>query len=130
MALEQIIQGWWLELMADRYYKKYIEKLINSNPTTITIKRKVEVDDGFGGTTIEDIEVIETVAFYDRKARREVVTDYGTTYVGVTVTKILAKGGSDIVKGDKFTVDDVEYKVLFVKPYKGICKQIELEVIK
>lgn len=130
MALEQIIQGWWLELMADRYYKKYIEKLINSNPTTITIKRKVEVDDGFGGTTIEDIEVIETVAFYDRKARREVVTDYGITYVGVTVTKILAKGDADIIKGDKFTVDDVEYKVLFVKPYKGICKQIELEVIK
>jgi len=116
--------------MADRYYKKYIEKLINSNPTTITIKRKVEVDDGFGGTTIEDIEVIETVAFYDRKARREVVTDYGITYVGVTVTKILAKGDADIIKGDKFTVDDVEYKVLFVKPYKGICKQIELEVIK
>ena len=130
MALEQIIQGWWLELMADRYYKKYIEKLINSNPTTITIKRKVEVDDGFGGTTIEDIEVIETVAFYDRKARREVVTDYGITYAGVTVTKILAKGDADIIKGDKFTVDDVGYKVLFAKPYKGICKQIELEVIK
>lgn len=116
--------------MAYRYYKKHIEKLINSNPTTIKIKRKVEIDDGFGGTIIEDIEVIETVAFYDRKARREVVTDYGITYVGVTVTKILAKGDADIIKGDKFTVDDVEYKVLFVKSYKGICKQIELEVIK
>lgn len=130
MGIDKIKQGWWLELMAYRYYKKHIEKLINSNPTTIKIKRKVEIDDGFGGTIIEDIEVTETVAFYDRKARREVVTDYGITYVGVTVTKILAKGDADIIKGDKFTVDDVEYKVLFVKSYKGICKQIELEVIK
>lgn len=116
--------------MADRYYKKYIEKLINSNPTTITIKREIKTDDGYGGSIIDEKKITETVTFYDRKARREVVTDYGTTYVGVTVTKILAKGEADIIKGDKFTVDDVEYKVLFVKPYKDICKQIELEVIK
>lgn len=116
--------------MAGRYYKKYIEKLINSNPVDIAIKRKEKVDDGFGGETVKDVFVNEIVTFYDRKARREVVTDYGTTYVGVTVTKMLAKGEADIIKGDKFTVDDVEYKVLFVKPYKDICKQIELEVIK
>lgn len=116
--------------MGDKYYKKYIEKLINSNPATITIKREVKNDDGYGGSIIEEKEITETVTFYERKARREVVTDYGTTYVGIAVTKILAKGDADIVKGDKFTIDDVEYKVLFVKPYKGICKQIELEVIK
>lgn len=130
MGIDKIKQGWWLELMADRYYKKYIEKLINSNPTTITIKREIKTDDGYGGSIIDEKKITETVTFYDRKARREVVTDYGTTYVGVTVTKILAKGEADIIKGDKFTVDDVEYKVLFVKPYKDICKQIELEVIK
>lgn len=116
--------------MADKYYKKYIEKLINSNPTNITITRKIETDDGFGGNTIKDVKVEEIATFYDRKARREIVTDYGKTYVGVAVTKILAKGNADIIKGDKFTVDDVEYRVLFVKSYKDICKQIELEVIK
>lgn len=114
---------------ANLYYKRYIEKLINSNPTTIKIKRKVEIDDGFGGTIIEDIEVTETVAFYDRKARREVLTDYGTTYIGVAVTKILAKGNADIVKNDKFIVNGTEYKALSVEPYKDICKQIELEVV-
>ncbi len=130
MALELIKLGWWLELMADKYYKKYIEKLINSNPTNITITRKIETDDGFGGTIIENIEVTETVAFYDRKARREVVTDYGKTYTGVQITKILAKGNADIKKDDIFTVDDIEYKVFHVNSYRGICKQIELEVIK
>lgn len=117
-------------MMADKYYKKYIEKLINSNPTDIVIKRKENDDDGFGGEIVKDVTINETVTFYDRKARREIVTDYGTTYVGVSVTKILAKGDADIIKDDKFTVDDTEYKVLFVKPYMDICKQIELEVIK
>lgn len=117
-------------MVGNLYYKKYIEKLINSNPATITIKRKIKTDDGYGGSIIEEKEMTETVTFYDRKARREVVTDYGTTYVGVSVTKILAKGDADIMKDDRFTVDGVEYKVLFVKPYFDICKQIEMEVIK
>jgi hypothetical protein len=112
-----------------RYYKKYIEKLINSNPANITIKRKIEIDDGYGGSIIEEKLISETVTFYERKARREVATDYGTTYVGVSVTKILAEGNADIVKDDRFTFNGTEYKVLFVKPYFDICKQIELEVI-
>jgi hypothetical protein len=112
------------------YYKKYIEKLINANPANITIKRKTKIDDGYGGSIIEEKEIREIVTFYDRKARREVVTDYGTTYVGVSVTKILAKGDSDIAEGDTFTYEGKIYKVLHVNPYFDICKQIELEVIK
>lgn len=117
-------------MVGNLYYKKYIEKLINTNPATITIKRKIEIDDGYGGSIIEEKEVTETVTFYDRKARREVVTDYGTTYVGVSVTKILAKGDADIIEGDTFIHEGKTYKVLYVKPYFDICKQIELEVIK
>ena len=116
--------------MGDKYYKKYIEKLINSNPTEITIVRKVKTDDGYGGTTSTTKTITETVTFYDRKARREVVTDYGKTYTGISITKILAKGDADIEKEDTFSVDGVKYKVLFVEPYSSICKQIELEVIK
>ena len=112
------------------YYKKYIEKLINANPATITIKREIKTDDGYGGSIIEVKEITETVTFYDRKARREVVTDYGTTYVGVSVTKILAKADSQIIEGDTLTHEGKTYKVLYVKPYLDICKQIELEVIK
>lgn len=114
---------------ANLYYKKYIEKLINSNPANITIKRKIEIDDGYGGTIVEEKEVNETVAFYERKARREVLTDYGVTYVGAQVTKILAKHDADIQEGDTFEHEGKTYKVLYVKPYMDICKQIELEVI-
>lgn|SRR5699024_4529507 len=116
--------------MADKYYKKYIEKLINDNPTTITIIREIETDDGYGGSTIREEKIEEIVNFYDNKARREVITDYGKTYTEVQVTKILAKGNADIRKNDTFTVDSVEYKVFHVNSYREICKQVELEVIK
>lgn len=115
--------------MNTRYYKKYIEKLINSNPANVTIKRKIKIDDGYGGFIIEEKEITETVTFYERKTRREVLTDYGTTYTGVQITKILAKHDADIQEGDTFEYEGKKYKVLFVKDYMDICKQIELEVI-
>ena len=115
--------------MNTRYYKKYIEKLINSNPATITIKRKIKTDDGYGGSIMDEKKITETVTFYERKARREVLTDYGTTYTGVNITKILAKADADIQEGDTFKHEGKKYKVLFVKDYMEICKQIELEVI-
>jgi len=114
---------------ANLYYKKYIEKLINSNPADITIKREIKTDDGYGGSIIEEKLISETVTFYERKARREVATDYGTTYVGVSVTKILAEADSEIIEDDTFIHGGKTYKVLYVKPYFDICKQIELEVI-
>lgn len=117
-------------MVGNLYYKKYIEKLINSNPATITIKREIKTDDGYGGSIIEENDITEIVTFYDRKARREVVTDYGATYVGVSVTKILAKADADIIEGDTFIHEGKAYKVLIIKPYLDICKQIELEVIK
>ena len=40
-------------MVGDKYYKKYIEKLINSNPADITIK-KIKTDDGYGGSIIEE----------------------------------------------------------------------------
>lgn len=116
--------------MNDKYYKKHIEKLINSNPTEINIKRQIKTDDGFGGSLVTPVNIKEVVTFYDTKARREIVTNYGKSYAGISITKILAKGDADIIKGDIFTVEGVEYQVLFVNNYKGICKQIELEVVK
>lgn len=115
--------------MNTKYYKKYIEKLINSNPANITIKRKIKTDDGYGGTIIEEKEVNETVTFYEIKTIREVLTDYGVTYAGAQATKILAKHDADIQEGDTFEHGGRKYKVLFVKDYMDICKQIELEVI-
>lgn len=115
--------------MNNKYYKAYIKKLIEFNPTDISIERKIKEDDGFGGYTYTTVLINERVTFYDKKARREVVTDYGVTYTGVSVTKILAKGNADIQKDDIFTVNGITYKVLFPNNYFDICKQIELEVI-
>jgi len=117
-------------MVGNLYYKKYIEKLIYTNPVNIQIKRKVKIDDGYGGETSTNITINLTTTLYDRKARREVVSDYGTSYTGVSVTKMLVKGDADIIKDDTFTIDGTEYKVLFIVPYFDICKQIELEVIK
>ena len=112
----------------NKYYKRYIEKLINMKPANITIARKIETSDGYGGVTAIEEEIYETVTFYDKKARREVVSDYGTTYTGVSVTKILAMGNADIQEGDTFKHNGKDYKVSLVKNYFDICKQIELEV--
>lgn len=116
--------------MNDRYYKKYIEKLILDEPTEITIKRLVEESDGYGGVITEEINIDVITRFYDKNGRREVITDYGRTYTGVSVTKMLTKADADIIKGDKFKVDGVEFKVFHVDEYRGICKQVELEVIQ
>ena len=35
--------------MNKKYYREFIRKLINQDPTEITIARKTVTDDGFGG---------------------------------------------------------------------------------
>lgn len=116
--------------MNDRYYKKYIEKLIQDDPADITITRLIEEDDGYGGVWTEEVNIDATVRFYDKNGRREVITDYGRTFTGVSITKMLAMNDVDIVKDDKFKVNGVEFKVFHINEYRGICKQIELEVIQ
>lgn len=115
--------------MNSLYYKKYIDKLINSNPVEIKINKQIKTSDNYGGFTTKTITVVEKAMLYDTRARREVVTDYGKTYTGVSITKLLAKGDSEIKKGDTFTLEDVKYKVFSVNDFEPICKQIELEVI-
>lgn len=112
-----------------KYYKKYIDKLIASNPVTISIVTEIKVPDGYNGFKKETVITNETVTFYDIKARREVMNDHGKSYTGISITKILARADADIKKGDTFTVDGTKYKVFFVKNLMNICKQIELEVI-
>lgn len=116
--------------MNKKYYKKYIEKLIDANPATITIKREIKTDDGYGGYDVEKEKITETVTFYDRNTRREVITDSGVIHTGVNITKILALYDADIQEKDIFEYNGKTYKVLYVKSYLDICKQIELEVIK
>ena len=115
--------------MLNKYYRNYIKKLIDSNPATITIKRKINVDDGYGGEIITETEVTEAVAFYNRNAKREIASEHGLSYTGVQVTKILTGHDADIQEGDTFEHESRKYRVLFVKNYYDICKQIELDVM-
>lgn len=115
--------------MNTKYYKKYIEKLININPVEIIIKRKVNTPDGYNGTNSTTKKINATVTLYDKKGSRQIVTDEGISYTGVIVTKLLALNDTDIIEGDTFNVDNKTYKVSFIKSYMGICKQAELEVI-
>lgn len=115
------------------YYKKYIEKAINANPTTITIKRIKKIPDGFDGWIEEPIELPpQVVSIYQKRAQRERISDSGTTigYMASNVEKMLCKGDADVKEGDRFEANDREYKVSFVNNFFDICKQAELEVIK
>jgi len=117
-------------MVGNLYYKKYIDKLINSNPTDIEIKRISKVDNGYGGYTTTEVVINETVTFYNRRAVGEVISDSGISFKGVNIAKMLSTGDADIIKGDTFILDNLEYRVLFANAYFDICKQIELEVIK
>lgn len=116
----------------NKYYKKYIEKLINANPATIEITRIEEIDDGYGGYIPKETKITETVSFYQKRSNRQTVNDSGVVigYMATSIEKILALGDANIKEGDTFKANDREYKVLFVNPYFDICKQIELEVVQ
>jgi|GEM_PF-1383829 len=114
------------------YYKKYIDGLINQQPTTITIERTEDQDNGYGGTVPVDLPPVEhQVLIYKKRSSREVIDTSGMI-VGFQATgtwKMLAKGDADIIRGDTFTSDGMNFKVLQPTNYYDICKQIELEVV-
>lgn len=114
------------------YYKKYIEKLISFDPTTVNITRIEKTDDGYGGYTETIITITEIVTFYQKRSNRQMISDNGVSvgYMATSIEKILTDFDADILEGDTFKANGREYKVLFVNSYIGICKQIELEVIK
>ncbi len=118
---------------ADKYYRRYIEKAIQSNPTTIVIRRIQRIDDGYDGFIEEEIELDpQTVTFYNRKSQREIIQDKGQTigYLSSNTEKILCTHDTDIQDGDYFNANDREYRVIFVDNYLDICKQVELEVVQ
>lgn len=118
-------------LPAGRYYKSYVQRVINTVGTDITFSRFVGVDDGYGGKLPDtEIPVYETVAVYDRASRQYVITDAGVGYKGAGTTMLLARYEADIQRGDIFDVLGYKFRVLFVKPYFNICKQIEIEVVE
>lgn len=125
-----MVQGWWKEPMDNKYYKAYIEKLINLNPVYITLERNIKTPVGLGGYEYKKKYIDVKGLFYDRSASREIINDIGKTYANVTVTKLLIAGDADIKVGDTFTANDLEYRVVYPKEFGGLCLQVELEVVK
>lgn len=119
--------------MNKKYYKKYIEKMVEQSPITIEIERIRIIDDGFDGEIMERVKLEpQKVRIYDKKSQREIVADKGATmgYMSSNAEKLLARYDADIKEGDTFKVDNREYKVLLPKNYMDICIQAELEVIR
>ena len=117
---------------ANRYYQKYIEKLINANPAGIVLTRIIKEPDGFEGFIEYPVTISLTVTFYTKKAFRTIIQEKGVVSSDLTrqVNKIMAKGDADILEGDTFEHGGRKYRVGFVNSYMGICKQAEVEVIE
>lgn len=117
---------------ANRYYQKYIEKLINANPAGIVLTRIIKEPDGYEGEIEYPVEISLTVAFYTKKGYRTTIQEKGTIISGMinTVNKILTNGDADIQEGDTFEHGGRKYRVMHVVPYLGICKQAEVEVVE
>lgn len=117
---------------ANAYYRRYIEKVINLDPVTITIKRTVEVETEYGGVKKETV-ILEPqiVSIYNRRSLQNVVNDAGQV-TGSTLaraTRLLATADTDISEGDEFEYAGKIWRVVFLQSFMGICHQAELEVI-
>lgn len=123
---------WWCGLMgAKLYYKKYIDRLIKTCPTSVIVKRKVTEDDGFGGKVETLVELPpQEAAFYRKQAQRIILQDKGETVAhGAGAMKMLARGNADVQEGDIFEYEGKTLRVALLVDYGGVCKQAELEAI-
>ena len=119
-------------MVGSDYYKKYINDMIAHNPTTITIKRTEEQDNGYGGTVSVDLPPFDlSVMIYKKRSNREIIDTSGMIvgYAAGGAWKLLASGDADIKRGDTFTADGTSFKVAFVNNFYDICKQVELEAV-
>ena len=117
-------------LAGSKYYKYYVEQLIKIDPKAFTIIRKTKVPNGYKGHTIVESTIPGEGMIYEARGRREVLTDYGKTYTGISINKLLMRGNADILKGDLLEIDGTKYEVFLVKDYFEISKQVELEVME
>ena len=117
---------------ANRYYQKYIEKLINTNPADIVLTRIIKEPDGYEGYNEYPVQISLTVTFYTKKVFRTTIQEKGVVSSDLTrqVNKILAKGDADIQEGDTFEHGGRTYRVSFINTYLDICKQAEVEAIE
>lgn len=115
-----------------KYYKRYIEKLIDASPANISFTRKEHHDDGFGGVTETETEIEpQKVRFYNKSLIRETLLDKGkiSGNSSNSTLKMLAKSGANIKVDDIFVYGVRTYRVAFLGEYEGICFQAEMEVV-
>lgn len=114
-----------------KYYKRFIEKLIDEDPETVTITRLAKTPDGYGGYTTSPLTVTATVRIYNKNFTRGVARESGEVigFMAGNIDKILATADADILSGDTFSSGGKHYRVMQVNEYFGICKQVELEVL-
>lgn len=119
--------------MNTQYYQKYISKIITAKPVVIILKRQIKTDDGYGGVTSTDTFLsTQQFHFYDKKYVGEIISDAGKAYSSIIGmrSKMLCLSDADIEGDDTLVYQGNTYKVINVKTYMDVCKQIELEVIQ
>lgn len=110
------------------FLRNEIRKLIDQNPTIITIKRNNLVSDGMDGFIKNGTSTIETtIRLYKNNYHTEVITDSGVSYK--EVIKALCMHDADTTEGDTFVVDGITYKVKNVDSKKYYASVISKEAL-
>lgn len=119
--------------MNKKYYREYIDKIIEQNPVYIEIKRTIEQRDDYGNIKKNKVTLSpQKVFIYNKTYQKDIIKDKGSVvqFMASNIEKLLAKHDADIKEGDTFEIDNRQYKVLYPENYMDICIQAELEVIK
>lgn len=112
-----------------KYYRHFIKKLIEQDPTDATFYRYKIVDDGFGGFTEEKDARTVRCRFYKKHTSREAfeIEGISVNFARTAAAIILAEHDADIKEKDILIWGDREYRVNTVADYLGICKQCKLD---
>lgn len=116
-------------MVGSKYYKRYVEKLIENMPTVITHQKETRIDDGYGGHTTEIEEIKHKVAIYNEIGRILTMSQAGQSFTSIGRTMMLTLPDVDLKEGELIYIGSKEYRIYLVKSYFDICKQVEIEVV-
>lgn len=108
--------------------RRNVERNIARNPTSIELKRIVDVDDGAGGSYKGEVELpAQTMRiFMSGMSQQKVVSEGGQ--LQVQRWGLLAKWDADIQADDTFDVDSRQFRVRSISPARTGGQVVSLQV--
>lgn len=115
--------------------RQQVQKAINALPAEINLKRLMEIDDGYGGSTKDEVEVKTFNAFIDFASNKPSITINTSESGSITSVKnIILLAAYDttfsIQKDDYFSYKGTNYKIRYPINQFDIYWECELEVIE